>query len=567
MAEEFTIERNAECRLRDGVILRADIFRPAAPGRFPVLLCRTPYDKTHPRYRRIAEALAQRGYIAVIQDIRGRDSSDGIWEWHLTEEGQAVESRDGYDACEWAARLDGADGQVGTWGNSYPSWLIWRMAIANPPSLKAIFTSGFSARTLDCTNGIFETGIRLRWQHHMAVSSRRRAGDTAYPQTPAEALHHWDQLLRGKWVWHLPLNDVPDMLYGPDASKQRQYWADVNKEFWALDRDYNKVTVPTMTLTGWWDRLNQCAFHQPGMEANGPQATRGQHRLVIGPWIHDVEGQPNWHGPRDYGPESHCDLVGEMLLWYDFHLKGRDTGLADEAPVRLRLINDNDWTYWSTWPPQGIEETSFFLRSDGSANTPDGNGTLGADAPGDEPADHFVYDPADPVPSLVDPDGQAAACDQRPLKDRTDILVFQTPPLERDLVLAGPAHAELWIASDAPDTDFVVRLIEVGADGLAVNLSHGILRCRYREGYDREVMLSPGEPTRIVVKLLPIGIRFEAGSRLRVDITSSDFPTFDRNHNTGKTFHNDTELRVARQTLFHDADRPSRLVLPVLPDA
>ena len=556
-------QQDVECRLRDGIVLRADIYRPAGPGRFPVLLCRTPYDKRHARYVNIAAVLAERGYVAVVQDIRGRGASGGEWVWHMSEEGQILEAEDGYDTCEWAAGLPGSDGRVGTWGNSYPSWLIWRMASARPPSLKAIFSSGFSARTLDCTSGIFETGIRLRWQHHMAVSSRLRLGDKAFPQTVAEADHNWDRLLRGKWTWHLPLSGVPDELFGPDAARQRRYWEEINREFWALDQSYPDVDVPTATLTGWWDRLSHCSFHFTGMETAGPAATRGQHRLVIGPWIHDVEGQSNWRPPRDQGPGASLFLPDELTRWYDFQFK--DIAPEDDAPVRLYLVNDGRWSQYDRWPPANMVETPLYLASGGRANSPAGDGAL-AFAPQQSGSDSFVYDPNDPVLSLVGLDGQAAACDQSPLRDRQDILVYQTAPLEDDLVLAGPLSCTLWIASDAPDTDFVVRLIEVGADGLAINISQGILRCRYRLGYEQEVLLEPGIPTEITIKMLPVGIRFRKGSRLRLDITSSDFPTFDRNHNTGRRFYDDAELRIARQTVFSGETHPSRLVLPVLAD-
>jgi putative CocE/NonD family hydrolase len=565
--QQVDVSSDVECRLRDGTVLRADVYRPSGTGRNPVLLCRTPYDKRHPRYVAIAAELARRGYVAVVQDIRGRDASEGSWVWHMTEAGQEVEARDGYDACEWAAGLPGSDGQVGTWGNSYPSWLIWRMASAQPPSLRAIFTSGFSARTLACTNGIFETGIRLRWQHHMAVSSRRRTGDSAFPQTVAEADHNWDRLLRGKWVWHLPLDEVPDELFGPDAAMQKQYWRDINREFWALDRTYERVDVPVCTLTGWWDRLSQCSYHYPGMKQRGPAAHRNQHRLVIGPWIHDVESRSDWTGPRDYGSGSRLYLPDQLTRWYDHHLKGIDNGLAAEAPVRLFLLNENRWSEWQDWPPAGMQPTPLFLGGGGNANTPDGDGTLQRNAGAAVVTDGYVYDPRDPVLSLVEPDGQAAACDQRPLRQRRDILVYQTGPLPQDVVLAGPVSCILWIASDAPDTDFVVRLIEVGTDGLAVNISHGILRCRYRDGYDREAMLERGVPTEITIAMLPVGIRFRKNSRIRLDITSSDFPTFDRNHNTGLPFYSDRELRPARQTILHGGDHPSRIVLPLLPDA
>lgn len=561
------VELNLPCTMRDGVVLMADAYRPSGLGPWPVLLCRTPYDKAHPRYVRLAQRLSAAGYVAVVQDTRGRNRSGGDWTWHMDPAAAAIESADGFETCEWAARLPGADGQVGTWGNSYPSWYIWQMAAAQPPSLRAILSSGFSPRVLDCTFGIFETGIRLRWQHHMAVSSRNRIGDTSWPATQDEALHNWDALLRGKWLWHLPLDEVPDALFGPDAAMQRQYWRDIAQELWSLDALHPRVQVPTLTLTGWWDRLSTCTAHFTGMRAHGPAGTRHQHRLVIGPWLHDVEGREDWAGPRGHGPAGRLDLVAEMRRWYDYHLKGIDTGIADEPPVRLFLANDTRWSCHDDWPPPGTRAHVLHLSSGGNAASPEGDGCLLPDPRPAEGTDRYAYDPADPVPSLVGADGQAAACDQRPLHGRRDILVYQTAPLDRPLTLAGRPECILWVASDAPDTDFIVRLIEVGTDGRAFNISHGVLRMRYREGFDREVPVEPGQPTEIRLPMLPVGIRLMPGSRLRFDVTSSDFPTFDRNHNTGAPFHSDTNLRVAQQTLFHGAPRPSRLILPEAPDA
>ena len=556
--------RDLPVPMRDGTTLRADVYTPEGPGRFPALLCRTPYDKTHPRYVRIAEALARSGYIAVVQDIRGRSASDGDWTWHMSTAGGELEASDGYDSCEWAAVLDRCDGQVGTWGNSYPSWCIWHMAAARPPSLKTVFASGFAVREMDCTNGIFETGLRLRWQHHMAVSSRRKAGDMSYPRTVAEALHNWDGIERGKWLWHLPLDTIPDDLFGPDAAMQRRYWEEIAVEYWALDRLHPRVAVPTCSLTGWWDRISGTADHYTGMVANGPAETRAEHRLIIGPWVHDVEGRGDWVGPRDYGPGATTVHQDNLTRWYDYHLKGIDNGLGAEPPVKLFILNENRWRFEHEWPLAEAREIEYFLHSDGGANTPAGNGELSRDVPGAERPDGYVYDPVDPVMSLIDPSGQISACDQLPLARRRDVLVYQTAPLEEDVLVIGHPRCHLWVASDCPDTDFLARLIEVGADGLAVNISQGIVRARYRDGYDREVTLDPGTPTELVIRPLAVGIRFRCGSRIRLDVTSSDFPTFDRNHNTGRPFHTDAELRVARQTIFHDAAHPSRLVLPVL---
>lgn len=547
---------DAECRVRDGTILRADIYRRKGAPPSPVLLCRTCYDKTHPRYRYMATELAQRGYVAVVQDIRGRHASDGEWCWHLDETGAPVEQSDGYDSCEWAARLDGSDERVGTFGNSYPSWLIWQMAGSQPLSLKAIFTSGFPVTTLANTYGIFETGIRLRWHQQMAVSSRRRIGDTGYPATEAESMHHWDALLRGRYLWQLPLADVPDHLFGPDAAKLRQYWRDIAREFYRLGELHPRVNVPTCTLTGWWDRINSAVEHFEGMRVNGPPELREAHRLIVGPWVHDVETPQMQPLPRSYGEAAKLDLPALIARWYDHVLKGIDNGLGDEPPVRVFMVNENRWRFFDAWPPRQSREVAYHL--DGAA------AGLTRKLPAEEWQDSYVYDPADPVPSLVGPSGQAACCDQAPLRDRRDVLVYQTQPLREDVAVIGPVSCVLRVASDCPDTDFIARLIEVGDDGLAINLCQGMLRMRYREGYDREVPLEPDRPVNVTIRMMIAGILFRAGSRIRLDITSSDFPAFDRNHNTGRPFETDAELRVARQTVFSGGTEPSRLVLPVL---
>ncbi|MEX0832131.1 MAG: CocE/NonD family hydrolase [Nitriliruptoraceae bacterium] len=562
---DVTVNRNVEAEMRDGVVLRADVYRPATDdgAARPVLLCRTPYNKTHPRYVWIAEEMVRAGYLAVLQDTRGRYESDGEWLWHLTFEGHDQEARDGYDTCEWVARLDGADGQVGTWGNSYPSGCAWWMAAAQPPSLKAVFASGFPVSHRDSTYAIFETGLRLAWQHRMAVSSRLKAGDDSWPQTVADAMRNWD-LERGKWLWHLPLGEVPDRLFGPTAPAMRAYMNDMAAEHWAGDRLHPEVNVPTCSSTGWWDRLSNCAEHFTGMRANGPEAIRDEHRLVIGPWVHDVEGEQDWREPRGRGTEREEGHLAHMLRWYDHHLKGADVGLADEPPVKLYLVNEG-WRYFDQWPPAEVVEQPWYLHSGGNAATTRGDGSLDVNLPGDEPADQYAYDPADPVMTLYD--GQLVAHDQAPLADRPDVLVYRSASLAEDVAVVGHPYARVWLVSDQPDTDVFVRLIEESPEGVAINVAQGVVRARYRHGFDTEVALTPGEPTEFVVPLLATGMRFVEGSRIRIDVMSSDFPAFDRNHNTGKPYLTDTELRVAHLQVLHDADHPSAIVLPVLPDS
>ena len=561
---DVKVERDVEALMRDGTVLRADVYRPASDdgARRPVLLNRTPYDKTHPRYVWIAEEMVAAGYLAVIQDTRGRYTSDGEWKWHLTAEGQRQEADDGYDTCEWVAALPGSDGQVGTWGNSYPSGTAWWMAGARPPSLRAVFTSGFPPAHRTSTYAIFETGQRLAWQHRMAVSSRKKAGDTSWPQTVAEAVRNWD-LERGKWLWHLPIDTIPDRLWGPTAGPFHEYLADIAAEHWEGGFRHEHIAVPTCSLTGWWDRLSECSEHFNLMRDEGPSETRSEHRLVIGPWVHDVESEPDWREPRGRGTTREEGHLAHMLKWYDHHLLGRDVGYDDEPPVKLYLMNEG-WRHFTEWPPSGSVPEWWYLHSRGSANTAHGDGTLSRSEPGAEPADTYRYDPADPVMSLQE--GQLTSSDQAPLADRHDILVYRTEPLAGDVVVVGKPEMRIWFASDRPDTDVFVRLIEESADGVAINVSQGVVRARYREGFDREVPLEAGIPTELVVPLLATGMRFQAGSRIRVDVTSSDFPAFDRNHNTGAPFHTDTELLVAAQTVYHDADHASALVLPVLAD-
>lgn len=564
-AYDITVTPDVPVQMRDGTLLRADVYRPVGAGRVPVTLCRTPYDKHRAKDVRVAQALARAGYISVVLDIRGRNASDGRWTWHLAAKGSTIESSDGYDSCEWAAGLDGSNGRVGGWGNSYPAWLAWRMAGAQPPSLRTIFASGFPVHTTDCMDGIFQPGIYLRFLYQMAVSERHHHGDTGYPATVADANYVWDRIERGKWLWHTPFDDLPDDLFGAPARMLKDYFRAISHDFWALDAIHGSVAVPTSTLTGWWDRLSGTVDHFSSMRQRGPQRTRAAHRLTIGPWVHDVTGQGDWVGPRDYGVGTTIQYESVLQRWFDHHLREIDTGIGRERPVRLYILNEG-WRYADTWPPAGVAPRSLYLRSGGRANTPAGDGRLSADEPGREQPDHFTYDPVDPVMSLADgDDGQVSAADQKPLYRRRDILVYQTDLLADDIVVVGNVECRLWVSSDCPDTDFVARLIEVGADGLAMNLTQGIMRTRYRLGFEQEVMLERGEPTLLTIKMLAAGIRFRRGTRIRLDVTSSDFPLYDRNHNTGQPFFSDRALRVAHQVVYHDPEHRSELVLPVVP--
>ena len=555
-----SLQENVATPMRDGTILRSDVFRPDAPGQYPVLVSRTPYDKRRAAYRKVARHLADNGYVCVLQDIRGTHASEGIY--YLARNGRqdTMDAEDGYDTVEWAARLPSSDGQVCIWGHSYSSWSAWVAAGARPPSLRALFGSGMAARILDNTRGIFETGRRLHWMYQQAADLRRRKGGPSLSKDEIDA--RWFDVERFKWVWFLPLADIPDSAFPGLTGQLRDYLQKQEIETWAFDDLHPLVEVPTCSVTGWYDRIIGAIEQFEGMEANGPAHLRGRHRLVVGPWGHGMAALNRQAGPLDFGPEAAALYEDLLLTWCDEQLKGKPP--ADSAPVRLFLMGANRWCSAAQWPLPGSQETEFFLHGQGNANTVRSDGQLTRVAPGDDPPDHYTYDPRDPVMSLMGRDIQMEPRLQAPNDDRQDILVYQTPPLENPLSVIGRVSVRLWVASDAPDTDFTAKLIDVRADGSAVNITYGILRCRYREGYATEAdPLRPGQVYEIEIALNPTAIVFGAGHRIRLDISSSDFPNFDRNHNTGRDFWSDTELRPARQTVFHDRNRPSRLILPV----
>ena len=562
-----TVESNLECRARDGVLLRADVYHPADGSRYPVLLCRTPYDKLTPRYVNDARAMASRGYTVVVQDHRGRYASDGEFTWMFRDWRETHDAEDGYDSVEWAAKLPWSDGRVGTWGHSNASWAIWLLFSTQPPSLTAGLASGICKDLLDLNFGIFETGRRLEWTYMMAADMRRRSGGVDGPLTPAEANRRWRDVERGKYIWWLPLGNIPGEVFDGLHDQLQTYHRAQNVEFMNFGEFHPKVNVPVFQITGWWDRLIGTVDHFEGLRKNGDPKLRDQHRMVIGPWGHDPTDFSRKIGPVDYGPEADRPYHSMITRWYDYQFKGYDNGMADEAPVQLFVLGENKWRGESEWPLARTVYTPFYLHSGGNANTVRGDGTLSVSKPGAEEAvsDQYDYDPRDPVMSLMRADSQAAPVDQSPHDHRQDVLFYETPVLDEELELTGPVRLKLWAKTDGPDTDWAARLAIVFEDGIAMNLTYGILRAQFRDGYDRPSLLEPDETCEYDIKLNPVGVLLKPGQKLRLYVTSSDFPNFDRNHNTGKPYWEDTELRTARQEVFHSPEMASHLVLPVIP--
>jgi putative CocE/NonD family hydrolase len=566
-----TIESDVAATMRDGVVLRADVFRPAGSGPRPVLVCRTPYGKQGQAfgydYPAVAAAIAAGGYVVVVQDTRGRYASDGEFIWIYDPRARAQEDADGYDTVEWASSLSGGDGRVGVWGNSYDGHTGLCALSADPPALQAGFVSGVAPTMLHETCGIYRP-IYLPWAAAMALDMRRRDGDRRWPRTLDEVNAGWAQS-SGKWLWWLPFETLPDELLGPLNEPHRDLLGRQTVDPWQLDDIGRTVDVPVRHRTGWWDYVSRptVAVFQ-GLQSANPGL---QHQLVIGPWGHNVSAAADSEPSGAFGQSGFRSYSDEVVRWYDSRFGDAEMS-SDGAAVEYFVLNLNEWRTAGAWPVEGAAPTSLFLDSHGHANTWRGDGLLTWEQPEHSHVDRFDYDPRDPVMSQDDWRAKAAglddslsiAADQSSLRNRQDILVYVSEPLAADLLVVGDPELVLWAASTAPDTDFAAKLVEVRPNGAVNLISHGIIRARYRHGYDSERFLDRDEPEEFVIRMAPVAILIGRGSQIRVDVTSSDFPNFDRNHNTGKPFWCDPELRIARQTVLHDQQRPSRLVLPVL---
>lgn len=563
---EVRVEKDVPATMRDGTVLRADVAWPVpGAGRsgeqseetFPVLLTRTPYKK------RAWKELAEHGYIVVSQDVRGRYASDGAYEPAHQMCGASVDREDGYDTVLWCAGLAGADGSVGAFGTSYPAWEAWELAIARPAPLKAMYVSGISV-TSTAVEAIPRPGRRVQWFYGTgAPDVRRRLGLPGH-QTRAEAEALW-KYERYKWLWFLPWSELPEYVLGPLTPYFKEYLQHPERDRFQFAGNHGEIEVPVHHRTGWYDRFVSSIDHFTAMRVEGrtERAREGQ-RLVVGPWGHT--GSPSRKvGEMDFGPEADVSDTALMVRWFDYWLKGRQNGALDEPYVRYFVMGRNEWRSAEAWPPAGTREQRFYLgRGPKGANTAAGDGRLSS-APGGGPgADAYDYDPRDPVPTVWPLGDQMLPLDQRPLDWRQDLLVYVSEPLESALEVAGDPVVVLHAASSARDTDFIARLCDVHPDGFVQPLSYGIVRARYRHGLDAPELLTPGAIERYRIHLHPVAFAVLPGHRLRLDVTSSDFPNYDRNHNTGGDDFSDATLVTAHQTVHHSTAHPSCVVLPVM---
>ena len=568
--QSVVVEFDVPVPMRDGVRLRANIYR-LPEGRWPVLLTRLPYGKDQPLGGSVLDPLqaARRGYVVIVQDTRGRFASEG--EFRPFE----AEAEDGVDTIAWAAGLPYADGQVGMFGASYFGFTQWSAAVHGPPALKAMvpfITWCDPLNGLAFRGGALELGTTAHWGLLMGFDQlvRQHRSDREELGAAVVSLGREVDRLGESGYASLPLAEFGPLRRQPVSPRFFDQIAHpMNRaHFDALTvaGKHDSVEVPTFNVGGWYDIfLSDTIANFVAMQRHGQPS-----KLLIGPWTHQAARSPV--GELDFGFGSQLGLIdfqmdfGRLQLrWFDHWLKGVDTGMLAEAPIRLFVMGTNVWRDEQEWPLKRAVDTPFYLRASGGLST---------DAPDAEPPDQFTYDPSYPVPTyggalLMAAEFPVGPVDQRQIEARPDVLTFTTPPLERDTEVTGPVTVRLWACSSAPDTDFVARLVDVYPDGRAYNLTDGIIRARYRDAPrgGAASLLEPGRPHSFDIDLWATSNVFRAGHRIRLQVTSSNFPRWDRNPNTGHPFGQDAELRSAEQTILHNREHPSHVLLPLVPVA
>ena len=563
-SNDVRMENLVPIPMRDGVILYADVYRPVKDGKYPVLVSRTPYStERYPSAYEAAVFFSRRGYVYVFQDVRGRHESDGKWVPFRND------IEDGYDTIEWAAKQPWSNGKVGMQGGSYLGHVQWRAAMSLPPHLVTIFPELASTSLYHnwiTLNGGWRLSFNYGWG---AVRQESRimqnTGQHSMPDGPLSL--SYDTVL-----FHLPLVDMPELLGRHTAFYKEwikhpdydDYWKSINAE-----EVFEKIPIPVYTLGGWFDIFMQGELNgYVGMSHHGKtQVAREKSHMIIGPWGH---GPTQKFGEIDFGEEANVPALPVQLRWYDYWLKGI-SGVENEPPVALYVMGRNEWRQENEYPLARTEYKKMYFHGSGKANSNRGDGALSWDAPaGNSTPDHYSYDPDNPVPTL----GGNNCCgtptlagprDQRPIEIRNDILVYTSDFLDRDVEATGPVKVVISASSDAVDTDFVAKLVDVFPDGHAYNVAEGILRARYRESLSRPQMLEPGKIYEMTIDLVGTSNAFLKGHRIRVDLTSSHFPQFDRNPNTGEPFGMSAKVKIAHQTIYHSSAHASYVLLPVIP--
>lgn len=561
--QDISVRWGIRVPLRDGTSLAADLYLPTslsavedcpsqAAQAWPTILVRTPYGRSTQTMIEQGRYFARHGYAVLQVDVRGRGDSDGSFVPYRNE------GADGYDTIEWAAEQTWCNGTVGTLGGSYLARIQWLTALHQPPHLKAMVTLvSPSDPFVEWPLGIPDP-MHLSWL--FMVSDRTMQNVDVVD---------WERVYT-----HLPLVTMDE-----ETGRQIPAWREELRhrqldEWWkqlSYQTRFNEIDLPVLHISGWYDDeqigtpLNFIGMTNAGKS----EFARRSQRLIMGPWPHRVN-QSTKLGPLDFGLQSLIDLQGEQLKFFDYWLKQQDNGLNEEAPVSLFIMGINQWRQEHEWPLARTLYTKFYLHSHGQANSLFGNGFLLPKEPeeSENPSDTYFYNPENPVPFITEPTSAqiGGPDDYAPIHRRDDVLVYTTETFQEPLEITGPVQMELYAATSAPDTDFMVQLHDVWPSGYAQRLCDGMVRIRFRKGMDQPQLVEPGLIERYVIHLWNTSQVILPGHRLRVHVTSSAFPKYDRNPNTGDELGQTNRLSAARQTIFHSPEHPSALILPVIPN-
>jgi len=552
-AYEVDVQADVKIPMQDGVKLSANMFLPKAEGAFPVVLARTPYGKGGTKGG-LGHVYASRGYVYISQDCRGRGASEGKWDPFVNE------ARDGKDTHRWILDQPWSNGSIGTTGGSYVGFTQWTSAPNAGKYLKAMFPVVPLVdpyEDIAYVGGAFQVSLMMGWGAGVAGKGDVRGWKSedwakAFRTLP---LSTWDTAVGAKvqylrdWVAHPHFDG---------------YWKKSS-----IEGRHKDITTPNYVICGWYDLFAKSVFDHVGAvrKTSRSEHARNHQHVLMGPWTHGISRNGKV-GSLDFGKDSVIDLNAIRAQWFDHWLKGEKAGVDAWPPYRIFVMGRNQWRDEREWPLARAKYTPYYFHSKGSANTLESDGTLSTTKPDQEPVDQFVYDPDDPVPTLGG--CNLSKCpvgphDQTKAEQREDVLVFTSDELTSELEVTGPVKVVLYAASTATDTDWTAKLVDVHPDGRPFNLCDGIIRARYRESADEPTLIEPGKVYRYEIDLWVTSNVFLPGHKIRVEISSSNFPRFDRNPNTGHAFGADAELQKATQTLYHDADHASHILLPVIP--
>lgn len=543
------VEYDVGIPMADGIRLSADVYRPRGEAPVPAMLQLTPYNNDSDGGMEQAWSFVRRGYAYVVVDVRGRYDSDGEFDpWR-------DDGPDGAQVMDWIASSPWSNGRIATMGGSYSGMNQWLMAKQASPHHAAIVSyvapaDGFNDGSR--FNGVPKLDLIFTWSAGMyGRVNQSREG----------------------WNWRAVMGELPLHTLGEVAGRPLPYWQewmehDRLDEWWdrvQMTGHYEEFDIPSFNVTGWWDGqlIGATRNYVNAVKTGDPQ----DHMLIIGPWLHGVN-RGRRIGVRDYGPEAVIDLDGIRDRWLDHRMLG--TPRPDLPRVLYFVQGSNEWKEAEGWPLPETRYTSYFLDSGGQANTLFGDGVLREGQPGQGPPDALIYDPANPVPTIssrtagsrggIFPGSQ----DNRVVEIRDDVLVYTSQPLAEGVEITGPVTATVYFSTDVPDTDITVKLLEVDAAGRALNLTHGIARARYRDGFESHRFLEPGEVTSVEVTLFPTSVYLPSGHRIRVEVSSSNFPLFGRNLNIRGNSETSTETRIAHTRIHHDGEYGTRIVLPLI---